>query len=1138
MKKRLGKLVCAVVSLLMICSVLPPFSSVALAEGETGETNGYSWSADSAGVTITGYNGDEIDITIPNEIEGVGTVVAIGQMAFYGRTAITRVTIPNTVTSIGLYAFGVCPKLARVSIPASVTTIEEGAFRECSNLYEIALDEANASFCLDADGVLFDAAKTRLIAYPAAKPKTSYAIPDTITAIGEGAFSAAKALETITLPDSVQSIGPSAFFGCLSLRGMTIPDGVTEIGDSMFYDCRALATLTLPDSVTRIGQSVFCRATSLTNLTLPHNLARIENYAFGGSGLTSVTIPASAGEVSDDAFSSCESLTGINVEAGNPVLSAQEGVLYKTVTMEGGPTIKMLVQYPPAKPAASFDIPDGVQWLFPGCFHYADNLTTIKIPASVGFVDPYGQGESRPEDFSPFSGLNTLSSVTLGPGTTNFLVGENDGALYSADMTYLYYYPPARTATTYELPAEVKSIRCPFLDCYTLESFTVEEGNANFIAQDGILYDISYAKADDPWVTMISYPPAKTGDTFTVERRFTDAGLGIDATLGLEVCALGNNRFLRHVTIAPGATGVGSFMFYGCINLEQVDIPDGVEMIGQVVFGGCNKLRSVTIPASVKWIEESSFLDCSGLETVIFLGGSAPTLRKSSSADSGASLEKIGNNAFAGCTSLAGIDIPDSVIEISLSAFSGCDSLAAINVGAGNGVYSSAGGVLYSKNSAELLLYPINKAGSDFTVPATVTTIGAGAFDGSRSLTRIRIPASVTSIDTFAFSADVKGHLTIIGEEGSFAEMYAAGMGIPFEKGTEEETCLVTFDSRGGSQVQSQDVPLNGKAQAPNAPTRTGYTFAGWCSNATCTTAWNFATNTVTANITLYAKWIAAAPQNPRAKSLSYNSARVAWDHSPAAPDIDGYEVWRATSATGTYSLVSTVSGSTLAIINSGLATNTAYYYKIRAYDLASSTKIFGSFSAVTAAVRPIPAAPVSCVADSASYSSIKISWGAVSGASGYEVYRAIYYSSGTYTWIATTTATSYTNTGLNTGSAYYYKVRAYRTVNGVKVYGPFSVVDGARPTLGIPPTVRAYRASSSSIKVTWGGVSGASGYELWRSTSATGSYVLVKATIAKYYTNTGLTTGKWYYYKVRAYRMMGKTKVYSAFSAYSAAKP
>ena len=101
-------------------------------------------------------------------------------------------------------------------------------------------------------------------------------------------------------------------------------------------------------------------------------------------------------------------------------------------------------------------------------------------------------------------------------------------------------------------------------------------------------------------------------------------------------------------------------------------------------------------------------------------------------------------------------------------------------------------------------------------------------------------------------------------------------------------------------------------------------------------------------------------------------------------------------------------------------------------------------------------------------------------------------------------------------------------------VFAP--AADGARPILAVPGSVRAARASISSIKITWARVSGASGYELWRATSSTGTYALVKTTASLYYTNSGLTTGRTYYYKVRAYRVVSGRKVYGSFTAQASA--
>jgi len=83
----------------------------------------------------------------------------------------------------------------------------------------------------------------------------------------------------------------------------------------------------------------------------------------------------------------------------------------------------------------------------------------------------------------------------------------------------------------------------------------------------------------------------------------------------------------------------------------------------------------------------------------------------------------------------------------------------------------------------------------------------------------------------------------------------------PIPTPTPTTTYTVTFDSQGGSAVGSQTVAHGGKVTEPTAPTRTGYTFGGWYKESGCTTAWNFATDTVTSDVTLYAKWTSSATE-------------------------------------------------------------------------------------------------------------------------------------------------------------------------------------------------------------------------------------------------------------------------------------
>ena len=220
-------------------------------------------------------------ITIPNSVTSIGdsafwdcssltsvtipdSVTSIGDWAFSDCNSLTSITIPDSVTSIGDSAFYGCNSLTSITIPNSVTSIGDDPFYVCRKLNQINVDTANTAYS-SVNGVLFNKEKTKLIRYPEGKTYTSYAIPSSVTNIGDSAFCECYRLTSITIPNSVTSIGDDAFSNC-GIKSITIPNGVTSIGSGAFYDCRSLTSITIPDSVTSIGNWAFKYCTGLKDV--------------------------------------------------------------------------------------------------------------------------------------------------------------------------------------------------------------------------------------------------------------------------------------------------------------------------------------------------------------------------------------------------------------------------------------------------------------------------------------------------------------------------------------------------------------------------------------------------------------------------------------------------------------------------------------------------------------------------------------------------------------------------------------------------------------------------------------------------------------------------------------------------------
>lgn len=163
------------------------------------------------------------------------------------------------------------------------------------------------------------------------------------------------------------------------------------------------------------------------------------------------------------------------------------------------------------------------------------------------------------------------------------------------------------------------------------------------------------------------------------------------------------------------------------------------------------------------------------------------------------------------------------------------------------------------------------------------------------------------------------------------------------------------------------------------------------------------------------------------------------------------------------------------------------------------------------------------------SSSKVKLKWKSVKHAAKYEIYRS-QSKNGTYRRIAVTARTSYTDAKKTPGATYYYKIRARRTLNGIPAYSKYSEKKSVNLKLSAPVLSRVKNTTGKKVSIKWKKITGAKGYEVFRSTSKKKGFKKRKVCTKAACTDK-LSKKRTYYYKVRAYTIIKKKKVYSSFS-------
>ncbi len=644
--------------------------------------------------------------------------------------------IPSSVTDIDYYAFSSCSGLTSVIIPSSVTNFSISAFSYCYNLTNIAVNAANPNYA-SANGVLFDKTLTMLIQFPGGLAG-SYAIPSSVTSIGDAAFASCSGLTNVIIADNVTTIGSAAFAYCYSLKSVTIGSNVTTIGIGAFNGCSRLTNLivnaanpsytsvggvlfdktltmlikypgglagryAIPNSVTQIGNYAFDSCSGLTDVVIANSVTSIGGYAFAYcSGFTNVAIPDSVTSIGSYAFEYCSGLHQAYFQGNAPLVNNGTGSADSTV-------------------------------------FYGDSGTVYYVPGTIGWSADFGGWPTVPwtafyYKIIGLSGNLAFGNVVAGGTATTSLIITNSGntTLMVSNINYPTGFSGAWSGII--PPQRSQSVTVTF------SSVSAQNYGGNIlVASDATAGTNTLAVSGTGYTPLSNFCYVTNSGTITITcYTGPDGNVIIPGSIhGYPVTAIGNNAFSSR------------------FHLTSVGVPSSVTSIGAYAFESCWSLTNVMIPNSVISIGDWAFHACFGLTNVVLGNG----------------VTSIGNGVFADCSGLTSVTLGNNVTSIASGAFGYCSALTNFMVNAGNPSYASSGGLLFSKSLTTLIQCPAGRTGS-YTLPNSATSIGGYAFSGCSGLTSVTLGNSVTSIGGYAFdgcfgltSVVIGNSVTSIGDE-------------------------------------------------------------------------------------------------------------------------------------------------------------------------------------------------------------------------------------------------------------------------------------------------------------------------------------------------------------------------------------
>lgn len=482
-------------------------------------------------------------------------------------------------------------------------------------------------------------------------------------------------IKSVQIGPTVASIGAYAFSSCESLTKVTLFDNaLTTIGDFAFMWCINMKSITVSNSVKTIKQYAFAQCKALEDVVIGRSVSDIGMGVFSQCGALK-SIKVKDGNTTYDSRDDCNAI--IQTETSELVRGCQNTVIPNTVTSIG------IGAFSDGYGLESIDIPNSVTSIKNSAFFKCKDLKHVTIGASVVSIGKYA-----------FQECFSLRSVAMGVSVTSI---EEAAFAHCRSLAKL----------------SVDAAEPPICGGYVFSS--VDQGSCALYVR--LEYAEKY-KAADTWKDFANIKTidasGKCGDnlkwTLDSDGELIITGDGPMYSYFDEQTDRWDPILVKKVWIDGQATTIGQRMFGACTELESVKLPNSLTHIDVNAFAGCSKLANVTIPNSVT---------------------------------------QIGAFAFSGCSSFTSLTIPASVTNIESSITNYCVALKKITVDPNNKTYDSRGDCNAIIETATNTLISGCVATS---IPNTVNVIGRSAFEGT-NLIKVDIPASVTSIGAGAFQA-------------------------------------------------------------------------------------------------------------------------------------------------------------------------------------------------------------------------------------------------------------------------------------------------------------------------------------------------------------------------------------------------